>query len=109
MAPLWEQKRLATNSLSCSFPRSSGGVRLLTSNLPGLPGHSESKGNGKTAIKCTRAAREKEGKDENGPPDAVQPGGERSLGVGEVRMKQKRQFYQQDEWGEKNHLQPANV
>lgn len=68
-----------------------------------------SKGNGKTATKCTSTAREKESKDENGGPDAVQPGRERSLGGGEVRMKQKRQFYQQDEQGGEKHLQPANV
>lgn len=57
------------------------------------------KGNGKTTVKWTRAAREIEGKDENRRSDAVQPGVERSLGGGEVRMKQKRQFYQQEEPG----------
>ena len=39
--PQWKQKRLGTNSLFCYFPRRTGGVRLLKSNLPGLPGHSE--------------------------------------------------------------------
>lgn len=39
--PQWKQKRLGTNSLFCYFPRSTGGDRLLKSNLPGLPGHSE--------------------------------------------------------------------
>ena len=41
------------------------------------------RGNGKTAIKWTRAAREKEGKDENRRSDAVQPGVVRSGKKGE--------------------------
>lgn len=67
------------------------------------------KGNRNTAIKWTRAAREKEGKDESEQPDAVQLGMERSLGGGELRRKQKRQFYHQEEPGGEKHLQPAKV